>query len=66
MQQSTDIFNDNRITKEMIMDILDKENVVIGSDLYTQIIVSVDKESNIGVLYVISLSCPFLLSQGYP
>ena len=32
----------------MIMDILDKENVVIGSDLYTQIIVSVDKESNIG------------------
>ena len=52
-----------RITKEMIMDILDKENVVIGSDLYTQIIVSVDKESNIGVLYVISLSCPFLLSH---
>ena len=49
--------------KEMIMDILDKENVVIGSDLYTQIIVSVDKESNIGVLYVISLSYPFLLSH---
>lgn len=47
----------------MIMDILDKENVVIGSDLYTQIIVSVDKESNIGVLYVISLSCPFLMSH---
>ena len=52
-----------RITEEMIMDIMDKEDVSVGSDIVVQLMVSVDKESNVGVLYVVSLSSPFLLSH---
>ena len=52
-----------RITEEMIMDIMDREDVSVGSDIYVQLIVSVDEESNVGVLYVVSLSSPFLLSH---
>ena len=52
-----------RITEEMIMDIMDKEDVSVGSDIVVQLMVAVDKESNIGVLYVVSLSSPFLLSH---
>lgn len=52
-----------RITEEMIMDIMDKEDVSVGSDIVVQLIAAVDKESNVGVLYVVSLSSPFLLSH---
>ena len=45
------------------MDIMDREDVSVGSDIYVQLIVAVDEESNIGVLYVVSLSSPFLLSH---
>lgn len=52
-----------RITEEMIMDILDKEDVAVGADIFTQLMVAIDEESGVGVLYVISLSSPFLLSH---
>ena len=52
-----------RITEEMIMDVMDKEDISVGSDIVVQLMVTVDKESNVGVLYVISLSSPFLLSH---
>lgn len=52
-----------RITEEMIMDILDKEDVSVGADIYVHFIVAADAESNVGVLYIISLSSPFLLSH---
>ncbi|MCH5190692.1 MAG: hypothetical protein J1F23_00865 [Oscillospiraceae bacterium] len=52
-----------RITEEMIMDILDKEDISVGADIYMHMMVAVDAESDVGVLYVISLSSPFLLSH---
>lgn len=52
-----------RITEEMIMDIMDRADVPVGSDIYVQLLVAIDEESNVGVLYVVSLSSPFLLSH---
>lgn len=52
-----------RITLEMIMDIWDNADLPVGSDIAVQLLVAVDKESNVGVLYVVSLSSPFLLSH---
>ena len=52
-----------RITEEMIMDILDKDDVSVGADIYMHMMIAVDSESDVGVLYVVSLSSPFLLSH---
>lgn len=52
-----------RLTEEMIMDIMDKEDVPVGADLAVQLMAAVDRESNVGVLFVMSLSSAFLLSH---
>lgn len=52
-----------RITEEMIMDILDRQDVSVGEDIYCHLLVAADAESGVGVLYVVSLSSPFLLSH---
>ena len=51
-----------RITRDMIMDILDRDDISVGADIYMHMMVAIDAESDVGVLYVISLSSPFLLS----
>ena len=47
----------------MIMDILDRQDVSVGEDIYCHLLVAADAESGVGVLYVVSLSSPFLLSH---
>ena len=51
-----------KITRDMIMDILDNDDISVGADIYMHMMVAIDAESDVGVLYVISLSSPFLLS----
>lgn len=52
-----------RITLEMILDILDHEDQPVGCDAEVEAVLSIDRSSHIGVLTLVSLSTPFLLSH---
>lgn len=52
-----------RITLEMILDILDHEDQPVGCDAEAEAVLSIDRLSHIGVLTLVSLSTPFLLSH---
>ena len=52
-----------RITLEMILDILDHEEQPVGCDAEVEAVLSIDRSSHIGVLTLVSLSTPFLLSH---
>lgn len=52
-----------RITLEMILDILDHEDQPVGCDVEVEAVLSIDRSSHIGVLTLVSLSTPFLLSH---
>lgn len=52
-----------RITLEMILDILDHEDQPVGCDAEAEAVLSIDRSSHIGVLTLVSLSTPFLLSH---
>ena len=52
-----------RITLEMILDILDHEDQPGGCDAEVEAVLSIDRSSHIGVLTLVSLSTPFLLSH---
>lgn len=52
-----------RITLEMILDILDHEDQPVGCDAEVEAVLSIDRLSHIGVLTLVSLSTPFLLSH---
>ena len=47
----------------MILDILDHEDQPVGCDAEAEAVLSIDRLSHIGVLTLVSLSTPFLLSH---